>query len=147
MIEFLATASFLLILAFFVACFVKFTHYSIGEPHEDQNGLNFVQGRIFSFYGAFVLRKHNEYDTKERTRLNNKIKNKLKADDPDFNMKAFRIQSAYRPSIWLPLGVCPMCFSFWLGLIIWVPVLLFFNISLLWAFLTLPASSMMLARL
>lgn len=148
MIEILATSAFLLIIAFFVACFVKFTHFAIGEPYEDENGFNFAQGRIFSLYGAFILRKHNEYDLKERTRLNDKIKAMgIDTATNSGQMKAFWIQSKYRPSIWLALGVCPKCFSFWLGLLIWIPTLLLFNISIFWVVLTLPASSVMLARL
>ena len=149
----LITIITILLLSFLVAAFVKFVHYSIGEPHDSGTGMQFTQGRIFSAYGAFILRKHIEHDEKQLRSIQAKFKHIIANDgkgNPDFkpsDSQILKIQGQYKPSPWLALGVCPICFSFWLGAIVWAFVLFILSINLLWMLLAVPASTMILHRM
>jgi hypothetical protein len=135
----------ILVLSIFVACFVRLGYYSIGEPKETENGVSFTQGRIFSFYGAFILKMYIMYNNKESGRIFKKFK-QIQAKLPE-DVSAIVAAGKYKPSLWMALGVCPVCFSIWLGLLIWIIVLAAFGLSVFWLPLAIPTSSMILFRI
>jgi hypothetical protein len=136
----------ILVISAMVSAFIKVVHYSIGEPVENEKGFSYKQGRILGFYGAFILKKHAEYDDKEKKRLQGKFE-ALQKKREITNIDVLKINTSYRPSRWLALGVCPVCFSMWMGLVLWLVILPLVGINLLWIFLALPTSTLIISRL
>lgn len=131
-----------LIAAFIAGCLADFIVYCIGAPSMSENGLLEAQnGRIFSRYGDWVARKYNALELARYNDAFNKaalltftdeeIEAKRNAigktnDAPPIppsliianlrEAEAKRIfrENEMRLNWWMPLGACPICFSFWI---------------------------------
>ena len=132
-------------LSIMVACFVRFVYYCIGEPKQTDTGYSLHVGRIFSRYGGLILKKHYEYDKREDKRVQ-AIFERMTKDRDISEIDGTYAGSFYRPSPWMALGVCPVCFSMWLGIITWVVLLLCLGISLFWLPLAISTSTIILLR-
>lgn len=89
------------IVAYVSACFTYFIDFCIGEPHHGE----VEQGRIFSEYGNFILKKYFDVQS-------DKIKN-----------------NSTRLNWWKALGVCPICMNVYVTLLAGILICLFFGTS------------------
>ncbi len=153
-----------ILLIFITAAVAKFLHYCIGSPVQGE----FYTGRIFSFYGNFISKKYNEFETKEHHRVYNNY-NAWKHDfdltlQANLENKSFeetqyiykdyllKVQSVYediennkRVNPYSALGACPICFSTWIALIMTFFYIIFVPIAWYWILL-IPPTSVILSR-
>lgn len=82
----LYTIAVMLFTSYVSACATWFFDFCIGEPHSGE----IIKGRIFSFYGKYILDKYFEVE------------------------KDNKLRQSTRLNWWKALGVCPICFNVYL---------------------------------
>jgi hypothetical protein len=148
MFELASTTVFLLIICLFVGFFSKFLHYCIGEPRHGQEGAEFAAGRIFSFYGRWVMMNYQKAYDKETKRINAMYREEGRRTNGNISeLKEFEISSKFRGSVWMPLGACNVCFSTWISLICFLIILPSFGLSIFWLSLCVPTSTIISGKL
>lgn len=148
-----------LILIIVTAAVCKFLHYCIGSPIHGE----FYSGRIFSDYGKWVSRKYNKFEIKERRRvwdeyakwkeerdktLNAKLENKtIEQSNEIYNEYLTQVDAVYntvednmKMNPYSALGACPVCFSTWIALVLFVFYVIFVPLPIWWVFIGAPAS-------
>ena len=120
MIDILIEILLWLVLSGCIASVTVFIEYIIGDPwKEDIN-----EGAIFSFYGKWILKKHEEY-------ANSIILNKP--------------QGAHTKVNWYKaLGCCPKCFNVHVAWILTLGIVLGSPLSWWGVFITIPISHIVL---
>jgi hypothetical protein len=147
----------LLIIVTAAAC--KFLHYCIGSPIQGE----FYSGRIFSAYGKWLSNKYNKFETKEHKRVYLDYENwkkerdlKLQADLEGktaeqsqiiWNEFLSQVEAVYndiesnkKVNPYSALGACPICFSTWVSLFLYVFYIIFVPVSWFWVFIGTPAA-------
>lgn len=152
----------LIILAFMIAAVIKLIHYSIGGPKDSKDGLEFNPNAIFSFYGRWVVQNYAKFQNKEIERKQKELKklekeareaeakraneaNEMARSVSIDRNKADKIHTSGKVNIWLPLGICILCFGAWFAAISFAFILPVFGFSFGW-FPFVVASSAVIAK-
>lgn len=149
----------IIVLSLMTAACIKFIHYCIGSPVQD----DYYSGRIFSDYGRFITDKYKEWEESEYRRVwANYNEWKQKRDDKlneDLkNLSATEAESVYdeylqqvdavfnsvtdnmRANPYSMLGACPICFGTWIALIMWIFFVIFVPLPLWFVLIGAPTS-------
>ena len=169
--ELLANILVLLLMAAFVAAAVKVFHHAIGSPSiKSDGGIDFKTNRILGVYGRWLVinqvKLMNEEvktqseafeklkaDLKEKERIASgkenraadySLKNKNLIPDP---IEVTKINTQGKISIWLPLGMCLICFGTWFSVASFLAILPILGFSLWWLPFVAASSTMIAARI
>lgn len=169
--ELLGNILVLILMAAFVAAVAKVFHHAIGSPSiNNDGGIDFKTNRILGGYGRWLVinqvKLMNE-EVKRQTGEFEKLKKELKERETkaadkesraaDYSHKnknmipspieVTKINTKGKVSIWLPLGMCLICFSTWLGLLSFSIILPMLGFSLWWLPFVAAASTMIASRI
>jgi hypothetical protein len=161
----------LILMAAFVAAIIKVVHHAIGSPAIKSDGsIDFQTNRILGFYGRWLVinqvelmnrevqRQNSEFKAlqdglKEKERVNSGEENR--AADYSRNNKDLipspievtKINTKGQVSIWLPLGMCLICFGTWVSVAAFIAILPILGFSFGWLPFVAATSTMIAARL
>jgi hypothetical protein len=157
----MGTATLLIIIT---AAVCRFLHYCIGSPIQGE----YYTGRIFSDYGKWISKKYLAFEEKEHSRvwadylqwkkladkkLSEDLENKteeqaklvyyeyLQRVDAVFN----DVENNKKLNMYSGLGACPICFSTWVSLIMFIFFIIFVPLPWWWIFVGAP-SAVVLSR-
>jgi len=159
--ELLGNVLVLTLMAAFVAAIIKILHHAIGSPSIKSDGsIGFESNRILGFYGRWLVINQVELMNREVKRQNKEfkalqdgLKEKERIASGKENRKAdySHANKNLIPDpievIWLPLGMCLICFGTWFSLASFVAILPILGFSLGWLPFVAATSTMIAARI
>ena len=162
--ELLGNLLSLIILAFIIAAFIKLLHHSIGGPQNKEGSIEFNTNSIFSFYGRWVVQNYAIFQNREIDRKTQKIRaleeETRKKEAKRANLKnekaknisidpkaAGKIHTSGKINIWLPLGICILCFGTWIAGISFAVILPTLGFSFGWFPFAVASSAVIATKL
>lgn len=146
MLDILITSAVLLLISVGTGFFVKVWCFVIGDPGDD---LETVQGRPLSALGAWLLKKHNEFDEETKVRVQRKFAALLADAKERWRMKhpgqefpaehpVNTMSITERPNWWKATGLCPPCCLVWAAMIAFGLSFGLLGLSAWWLFGVVP---------